>query len=85
MARNRGVAHRQVDDQTIIVVPKTGEVMVLNTTGSVVWELSDGRHDAEEVAAELAARFEVSMEDARSDVRGIYRDLISAGVAHAEP
>lgn len=82
VCRNREVAHRKVEGQTIIILPKEEEVMVLNRTGSAVWELSDGKRDAEEVARQLTERFDVPIETARIDLEQLYDDLIAAGAAH---
>ena len=83
--RSRGVAHRQVEDQTVIIVPRTSEVVVLNGTGSVVWQLSDGENDLDAVVAEVAARFEAPPSEVRRDVEQLYQQLIAAGVAQPVP
>jgi Coenzyme PQQ synthesis protein D (PqqD) len=79
--RNRDVAHRLVEGQAVIVLPRSGEIMVLNETGAVVWDLSDGEHDIEDIVDELTKRFDVSPAAAQEDVESLYRELIEAGVA----
>lgn len=70
-----------VDGQTIIVLTRTSEAMVLNATGTLVWDLSDGTRDVDAVAREVSARYEVSEEAARVDVEALYQQLIAAGAA----
>jgi hypothetical protein len=81
VARNREAAHRKVEGQTIIILPRLEEVVVLNETGAAIWELSDGERTAEQVADEIARLFDVPIDTARSDVRDLYDDLIATGVA----
>lgn len=81
VVRSRTAAHRVVDGQTIIVLTRSREAMVLNETGTLVWSLSDGTRDIDAVAHEIAARYDVSEEQARTDVEALYRQLIEAGAA----
>ncbi len=81
IVRSRMAAHRVVDGQTIIVLTRTSEAMVLNATGTLVWDLSDGTRDVDAVAREVSARYEVSEEAARLDVEVLYQQLIEAGAA----
>jgi hypothetical protein len=57
--------------------------MVLNMTGSRIWELSDGSRDAPEVAASLVERFDVTFDRALEDVRRFYAEMIGAGTMEA--
>lgn len=81
ICRNRDVAHRLVEGQAVIVLPRSGEIMVLNETGAVVWNLSDGDHDIQDIVNELTEKFDVSPVAARKDVEHLYTELIEAGVA----
>jgi hypothetical protein len=81
--RRRGIAHRQVEGQTVIVLAQSHEAMVLNDTGSRIWELSDGNKDVSEVATTLTERFDVTIEQALEDVARFYAEMISAGTMEA--
>ena len=81
--RKRGVAHRQVEGQTVIVLAQAHEAMVLNTTGSRIWELSDGQKDVREIAAALAERFDLAVDQAVEDVTRFYAEMIAAGTMEA--
>jgi hypothetical protein len=76
------VAFRQVEGQEILVKPQSSEVMVLNGTGALVWSLLDGTRNVDEVAAAVAAQYQIPLETALSDVQDLLRELIEAGVAH---
>jgi len=79
--RKRDVAHRVVEGQAVIVLPRSGEIIVLNETGAVVWDLLDGEHDIQDIVQELTARFDVSPSAAQRDVENLYHELVDAGVA----
>ena len=52
----------------------------LNATALRILELSDGRRNAGEVAAALAAAFEIDEEQALEDVLSLYDDFIEQGM-----
>ncbi|HZT97450.1 MAG TPA: PqqD family protein [Chloroflexota bacterium] len=79
--RSRDIAHREVEGQTVIVLPRTNEILVLNETGACIWELSDGGRTEAEVVEGLRARFDIDRETAARDVAALYDQLIEAGVA----
>lgn len=58
---------------------------MLNSSGTLVWDLSDGERDVEEVAAEIAKQFVVNIDVAKADVAQLYDELIGAGVAQSVP
>lgn len=81
--KSRQAAHRQVEGQTIIILPQTEDVVVLNETGAEVWNLSDGVRTAAAVAEAVAMQFHIPLEVAQADVAALYRQLVEAGVALA--
>jgi methyltransferase-like protein len=81
--RKRGIAHRQVEGQTVIVLAQAHEAMVLNTAGSHIWELSDGQRDVREIATAVAERFDVTLDQAVEDVTRFYAEMIGAGTMEA--
>ena len=71
-------AARIVDGSAVIVLADTGQVNVLNSVGTRVWELCDGSRSAREIAETLAAEFEVTPEQARQDVEEFLDQLTRA-------
>lgn len=65
---------------TAILEPDSNSYFLLNHSGSVIWsELAD-KKTIGELAESLAERFEVSVEDCRSDVESILSTLRSKGL-----
>jgi hypothetical protein len=83
LRRSTTVAHRTVDGQTVIILPRKGQVMVLNETGRQVWDLSDGTLSVEEIAQRMAEEYGVDAVRARADVESLYRELLDEGVVEA--
>ncbi|MDX1665490.1 MAG: PqqD family protein [Candidatus Promineifilaceae bacterium] len=59
---------RVVDDGAVLISPEAGEVRVLNPVGTKIWQLVDGARSTKEIAAELVATYDISSEQAASDV-----------------
>ena len=61
--------------------PDTGQAVVLNELGVIVWELCDGAHGHEEIASLIHERFpEVAREKVGGDVRALLDRLVAAGL-----
>jgi hypothetical protein len=59
------------------------ELFVLNTVGEWLWERLDGSESVEALADGVCGQFEVSQEDALSDVRAFLEELDEAGLLKA--
>jgi pyrroloquinoline quinone biosynthesis protein D len=77
---SEATASRIIDDEAVIVLPDEGTVEILNETGALIWQLSDGRRSVENIASLVASEFEVSDEEARSDVETFVNELVSKGI-----
>lgn len=101
LASNRYVS-RAIDGKTVvtrriagetILVPVAGRVgdldavYTLNDVGSFIWELIDGRRSVQEIAEEVGSVYEVSVQQAATDVDELLRALESKGLVRlsAEP
>ena len=71
-------AARIVDGSAVIVLADTGQVNVLNSVGTRVWELCDGSRSARQIAETLAAEFQVTPEQALSDTAEFLETLVRA-------
>lgn len=65
--RNPKLAWREVDGEIVIISPEDSQVHELNETASLIWKYADGIRSCNEIAAELAAEFDVALEAARAD------------------
>ena len=66
--RNPQLAWREIDDDIIIISPEDSQVHELNESAALVWKLADGAQSLEQIAAGVAAHYDVSPEIARADV-----------------
>lgn len=69
------VVSRLVDEVMIILLPEIGEVKVLNEVGARVFQLVDGFTSVAEIAAKIAAEYQVSAEQAERDTLEFLREL----------
>ena len=73
--KNPALAWREIDGRTVIVSPLDSVLHELNETGSFIWNLLDGMHSAEAIAAQLALEYEVDPEVARADTEALVGTL----------
>jgi hypothetical protein len=77
------VRYRQIDGEAVVLRQDAGETLVLNEEGSLILDLLAKGNPPEEVAAELAAAFEVEPEQALADVLRFAAELEDAGILEA--
>lgn len=75
-----GVIWRELDNETILVSPDAGKIRVLNEVGSHIWQLINGQNNVAAIEAALVARYDVTPEQARRDVRVFLDDLTQRGL-----
>ena len=69
LARASEAAFQRLGDETVIVLPLTRTLHVLNPTGRFLWEaLEEGGRTASELAGLLAGAYEVDPATAQTDV-----------------
>ncbi len=68
-------AHQIIDGEAVIITPGQMMVHVLNSVGSRIWDLADGRRSIPEIAEILAQEFDVSYETALKDAIEFTGDL----------
>jgi hypothetical protein len=73
-------AWRVIEGEAVILTMDTKLLCGLNTVGSRVWELIDGRRDVEQIAEVIAREFRVEPERARADVRAFLQQLADKGL-----
>ena len=67
--RRAGFSQADFDNEAVLYSPDDETVHCLNAAARIVWELCDGAHDVDQMAAALRASFEVPAErDLRADV-----------------
>lgn len=81
LRRVEGIAWRIIEGEAVLVNVRRDEVLHLNPTASFLWSGLDGSNSLERIAAEMAAEFEVSREEALADILEFAELLIQQGVA----
>jgi hypothetical protein len=85
--RTDQVVRREIAGE-VLLVPVRGELaqlqqmFVLNPVGEFIWSRLDGERGVEALVAELVDAFEVSAEQAHSDIEAFLSRLSEAGLAH---
>lgn len=79
-SRNPRAAGRVIDGQAFVVTPDDNKLHALNATGTRVWELAASGSTVDDLAAALAARFDVDAARAREDASIFCEDLVKRGI-----
>jgi len=75
--RHPRTASRVFNGEAVIVSPAENVVRMLNPVGSRIWELCDGSHTLDQIAAVLSAEFEVDAVHARQSVTTFVTELVT--------
>jgi hypothetical protein len=78
-ARRPGVLAQQLkpeDASVVLLNPKTGEYYALESVGTRVWELCDGKRTISEIAAIVSQEFDAPPADVESDVLSLVKELM---------
>jgi hypothetical protein len=73
--RNPQLAWREIDGEIVIISPEDSQVHELNETAALVWKHADGEQSVEEIAAGVAAEYDVSCESAQKDIAELIAQL----------
>ena len=75
--RDPGVPHQKLDEETIVVDPRTREVHLFNETAARIWELLASPATVDDLTAALADEYDAPAEELRASVEetlGALRD-----------
>lgn len=81
------VTWRSLEGESVLLNLETGIYFSLNETGTAAWELFDGTTSLAEVGEILCRRFDVGLEQARSDLAELTGELRMEGLVrvHEKP
>lgn len=71
-----------LEDESVLLNPRTQELFTLNSTGKFVWDHLQTT-PSDQIPALLAQTFEVDEQTATADIREILEELSKAGLVHA--
>jgi hypothetical protein len=81
--RHPDAAHRVIDGQAVVVMPRDALLLTLNEVGSHIWQLLGDRTVAD-LARAVAEEFDVTYEAALADTLRFLEDLRSRGMVEVE-
>lgn len=83
--RAHGVRSVPMDDDVVVFRVDTAAAVNLEGTGSLIWQLIDGRATCDAIVEELAAEFDAAPEHIASDVRTLLDRLLDLGLIVGDP
>ncbi len=75
-----GILSHQSGDELVVVLPEQGRFLVLNKTGSQVFQMMDGSRSLREIAAVLSEQYGIPVEQAQRDVLALASKLLERAV-----
>ncbi|MDD5044475.1 MAG: PqqD family protein [Candidatus Omnitrophica bacterium] len=79
--RNDDIAWRIIDEEALVVDSKDSLIYPLNTVGSRIWELLDGKRPCSEIVDTISEEFEGEKESIKDDVLNFLEHLLEKGLA----
>lgn len=74
------VTWRSLEGESVLLDLETGVYFTLNETGTAAWELFDGTTSLAEIGEILCRRFDVGLEQVRSDLAELTGELRMEGL-----
>jgi PqqD family protein of HPr-rel-A system len=78
--RDPGLPFQTLEEETIVVDPKTREVHLLNDTAARVWELLASAQSVDELAAALGEEYDAPADELRASVEELLHGLRDKGL-----
>lgn len=78
--KDSAIAERIIDGKAVIVKIESDEVLVLNDTGTILWQMVDGRRSAEEILKDFSAEYDTDIEETRRDIEEFLYSLYKSGL-----
>lgn len=75
-----GILSHQSGDELVVVLPEQGRFVVLNKTGSQVFQMMDGNRSLGEIAVELSKHYGIPVEQAQRDVLALASRLLERAI-----
>jgi hypothetical protein len=78
--RSSEATHQKVGEEAILINLTTGAYYSLNDTGTMFWELMDGRRTIADCAREIANEYEVEAEVVEADLLDLATEFKAEGL-----
>lgn len=79
------VVYHVADGEAVLVLPKAGQIKVLNDVGTFIWTLLDGKLSIAEIARRISQEYRVEYDQAQEDALQFLSDLNTRGIIAVEP
>jgi hypothetical protein len=83
LPRQEEVASKVIDGEAIIINLANGVYYSMDKVGALVWDLLQAGHTLEEVIATVTRRYDVSREQAESNVQTLVQELVQENLVVA--
>jgi hypothetical protein len=80
LQKNPDVIGKRTDDEVVLVMPKEGQVKVLNEIGALIWELTNGKRNIGQIVDEICIQYEVDLENAELDTKKFIKELVDLNI-----
>ena len=77
------VAAKVMDGEAILINLSNGIYYSMDKVGGLIWEMIEGKHSLETIVEVISRRYEVSSEQARTDVERLADELVQEGLVKA--
>jgi hypothetical protein len=77
LRNEKKVAWRIVDGEAVILVPENSTFHTLNTTGTRIWELADGKLSTDEIIQKICEEFKVEKEKVEGNIKKFITELVN--------
>jgi hypothetical protein len=87
--RNQDLVTRRIAGE-LFLVPVKGKladmesIFTLTRVAEYIWDRLDGQKSLDDIRNDIAARFDVDMEQADADLQEFIAELLAAGLIHTE-
>jgi hypothetical protein len=71
------LVEREVEGETVVLNPKTGEVHQLNAVASCIWRSMEQATDIDRLVEQLVDEFDVDQQTAARDVQRFLDDMLA--------
>jgi PqqD family protein of HPr-rel-A system len=78
--RDLGLPFQTLDEETIVVDPRTREVHLLNDTAARIWELLASAQSVDELTQALGEEYEAPADELRAGVEELLAGLADKGL-----
>ena len=79
--RNEDIAWRVIDHEALLVNPKDSLIYPLNSVGTIIWELLDGKNSAQDISNVIEDEFTGDKANLKDEVFAFIADLVEKGLA----